>query len=130
MLEEARSFARLKLAEILLRGVNDPTGDCPHKCGWSSKHAYAYLQLLQGQELWPTHLSRIPISEAVELAEKIPDPIPEEKSFQCKYDYKHRAPAYRRNRRWSVENLNNSVGLCLHCVRSGSANSSYCAVTH
>ena len=104
------------------------TGTCVHKCGWSSKYAYAYLKLLEGQDLWPTRL--LCISEAIEKAEKMPDPIPEEESIGCSYEYKHAAPEYRRSRRWSVDNLNKSIGLCLHCVRSGGADSSYCWIKH
>ncbi|KAL2040036.1 hypothetical protein N7G274_007439 [Stereocaulon virgatum] len=128
LLEEQRSFARLRLAEILLAGVNDCTGTCVHKCGWSSKYAYAYLKLLERQDLWPTHL--LCISKAIEIAEKMPDPIPEEPSVSCTFGYKHAAPEYRRNRRWSLADLNNSIGLCLHCIRSGSATSSYCRIEH
>jgi hypothetical protein len=41
LLEEQRSLAKLKLAEILIAGINDATGMCVHTCGWSSKYAYA-----------------------------------------------------------------------------------------
>ncbi|KAF2675684.1 hypothetical protein K458DRAFT_324012 [Lentithecium fluviatile CBS 122367] len=129
-LEEARNSARLELADILLKGVNDPTVHCVHKCGWSSKYAYAYLKSLEGQQLWPTHLYRTSISKALESAEKMSDPVPKESSVSCTYGYKHRTPEYRRNRCWSLEQLNNSIGLCLHCVRSGSASASSCRVTH
>lgn len=78
--------------------------------------------------LWPTRL--LCISEAMEIAEKMPDPIPEEPSIACTYEYKHAAPEYRRNRRWGLVNLSNSIGLCLHCVRLGSAASSYCRMEH
>src|ERR1700728_3033503 len=125
LLEEQRSFARLKLAEILIAGINDRAGNCLYRCGWSSKYAYAYLKLLERQNLWPTHL--LCISEAIEIAEKMPDPIPEEPSIACSYGYKHAAPEYRRNRRRSLDDLNNSIGLCLRCVRSGSADS-YCQI--
>ncbi|KAL7798795.1 hypothetical protein V8C43DRAFT_244435 [Trichoderma afarasin] len=49
----------------------------------------------------------------------MPDPIPEESSTACTYGYKHTAPAYRRNRTESLDDFNESIGLCLHCVRSG-----------
>ncbi|KAL2825048.1 hypothetical protein BDW59DRAFT_146745 [Aspergillus cavernicola] len=64
LLEEQRSFARLKLGDILLTGIH--TGGCRYKCGWSSKYAYAYLQLLERQNLWPTGLGSI--SKAIERA--------------------------------------------------------------
>ncbi len=70
------------------------------------------------------------ISEAIEKAEKMPDPIPEEPNIACTYEYKHAVPQYRSNRRWSLDNLNDRIGLCLHCVPSGSAASSYCRIKH
>lgn len=98
---------------------------CVHKCGWTSKYAYAYLKLLEAKDLWPARLVNISISEAIELATNIPDPIPGEPSVACTYGYKHAAPEYRRDRSWSLDTLNNSLGLCLYCVRSGSTDS-YC----
>ncbi|KAK2057686.1 hypothetical protein LY76DRAFT_593972 [Colletotrichum caudatum] len=123
LLEEQRGFARLKMAEILISGVNDETGRCVHRCGWTSKYAYAYIKLLQREYLWPAHLHHISISKALELAERMPDPIPEESSTACTYEYKHAAPAYRRDRSLSLDNFEKSIGLCLDCVRSGSMNS-------
>ncbi|KAL7909984.1 hypothetical protein GGI35DRAFT_468975 [Trichoderma velutinum] len=120
LLEEQRGFARLRVAEILIAGVNDGTGLCVHKCGWTSKYAYAYIKLLEGEHLWPAHLPHISISKALQSAERMPDPIPEESSTACTYGYKHAAPAYRRNRTLSLDLFNKSIGLCLHCVRSGS----------
>ncbi|PVH69810.1 hypothetical protein DL98DRAFT_564318 [Cadophora sp. DSE1049] len=98
LLEGQRSFARLKLAEILIAGINDGTGMCVHKCGWTSKYAYAYLKMLETRDLWPARLLHISISKAIDLAEKMPDPIPEESSIACIYEYKHAAPEYRRGR--------------------------------
>lgn len=95
-------------------------GGCYHKCGWTSKYAYAYLQLLRGKSLWPACLFKMSISEAIELVETMPDPIPEEQNAECTFAYKHAAPEYRRDRCPHLDRLNNSVGLCLHCVRSGS----------
>jgi hypothetical protein len=130
MLEEQRGFARLKIAEILMAGVNDGTGLCVHKCGWTSKYAYAYMKLLEREGLWPAHLPNISISKALESAERMPDPVPEESSTPCTYGYKHAVPEYRRNRRWSLDNFNKSIGLCLHCVRSGSMYSSCSQHSH
>lgn len=127
LLEEQRNRARLKLAEILIAGINDGTGMCVHKCGWSSKYAFAYMQSLQRHDLWPTHL--LCLSDAMDLAEKMPDPVPDEKSCTCAYEYKHTVPEYRRNRRWSLENLKNSIGLCFRCVQSGGIDSLPCQCT-
>lgn len=98
---------------------------CVHKYRWTSKYAYAYLKLLERKDLWPVRLLYISISKAIELAEKMPDPIPKEPSITYTYKYKHAAPEYRRDRCWSLDDLNNSIGLCLHCVRSGSTDSYY-----
>jgi hypothetical protein len=85
---------------------------CVHRCGWTSKYAYAYLKLLERKDLWPARLLHISISKAIELAEKMPDPIPEEPSIICRYEYKHAAPEYRGDRCRSLDILNNSIGLC------------------
>lgn len=108
------------MAEILIEGVNDGTALCVHRCGWTSKYAYAYIKLLEREHLWPEHLSQTSVSKALQSAERMPDPIPEESSTPCNYGHKHAAPAYRRNRIISLDFFDNSIGLCLHCVRSGS----------
>jgi hypothetical protein len=48
------------------------------------------------------------ISEAIELAENMPDPIPEELSITCRYDHNHAAPEYKKSaaevlRTWTTE---------------------------
>ncbi|PTB51909.1 hypothetical protein M431DRAFT_522865 [Trichoderma harzianum CBS 226.95] len=130
LLEEQRGSARLRVADVLMAGVNDWTGHCCHKCGWTSKYAYAYIKLLESERLWPAKLPRISISEALQSAERMRDPIPEESSAACTYGYKHTAPAYRRNRTSSLDDFNKSIGLCLHCVRSGSMDSNCSERSH
>ncbi|KAJ5365939.1 hypothetical protein N7517_008825 [Penicillium concentricum] len=76
VLEEQRGFARLKLGEILIGGITAQA--CVHRCGWTSKYAYAYIKLLETQRLWPTAL--VVITEAIERADRMPDPVPEESS--------------------------------------------------
>ena len=105
LLEEARGMARLDLADILMSGINDPTGTCVHRCGWSSKYAYAYLKLLQTHDLWPGALTRLSIADAIAKAAIIPDPVPEEASHSCTYSYKHSVPEYRKNRQQDLTNL-------------------------
>jgi hypothetical protein len=35
---------------------------CVHRCGWTSKYAYAYLNLLEKKDLWPAgHLVWLPV---------------------------------------------------------------------
>ena len=87
---------------------------CVYKCGWLSKYAYDYLKLLERQDLWLTHL--LCISRVIEIVEKIPDLIPEEPSILYTFGYKHAALEYRSNRRWSLADLNNSIGLYLYYV--------------
>jgi hypothetical protein len=96
------------------------TGMCVHRCGWTSKYAYAYLKLLEREQLWPAGLLHISISKAIELADKKPDPVPEEPSIACTYSYKHAVPEYRRERCMKLDILNSIIGLCLHCVREDS----------
>ncbi|KAH7128201.1 hypothetical protein B0J11DRAFT_483915 [Dendryphion nanum] len=130
LLEEARSITRLKLASILLNGVNDITGSCCHRCGWTSTHAYAYVKQLEEREIWPAHLSHKPIYKVIETAETMPDPVPKEESAHCTYSYKHCLPEYRSERQKPLENLTRPVGLCLHCIISNSGNPLDCKLTH
>jgi hypothetical protein len=124
--KEARGLARLRLANILIKGADDPIGSCVHKCGWSSKHAFAYLQELEKQDLWPIDLTRQSMSKAIEMVSRVPDPIPRESSAPCQYGYKHCAPEYRRHHQWGLEDLDKKVGLCLLCIRKGDDNALSC----
>jgi hypothetical protein len=71
-----------------MKGINDVTGTCVHRCGWSSMYAYAYLKLLRTENLWPADLGRKSIAEAIQRAETMPDPVPEEANSSCQYSYK------------------------------------------
>ncbi|EFR00967.1 hypothetical protein MGYG_03969 [Nannizzia gypsea CBS 118893] len=126
-LEEQRNSARLKLGDILIGGITSG-GMCVHKCGWTSKYAYAYLELLRHQGLWPTGL--VTISKAIEQAESIPDPVPDERSAPCQYDYKHEVPEFRKDRQWSIHRLKEHTGLCLPCVRMGKSKLTFCDGSH
>ncbi|KAF2843893.1 hypothetical protein T440DRAFT_437076 [Plenodomus tracheiphilus IPT5] len=130
LLEEARSTARLDLADILVSGIDDPTGSCVHRCGWSSRYAYAYLQLLQARDLWPRALSCLSIADAIVKAETMPDPVPKEADPSCTYSYKHSVPEYRKNRQWRLANLDSKTGICLQCTKTRSENASRCQIQH
>ena len=123
-------MARLEFAEILLSGIHDPVRTCVHRCGWSSKYAYAYLKLLKTQDLWPRAMSGISVANAILKAEMIPDAVPDEASQSCPYSYKHSVPEYRRNRHWNLSNLDSKTGLCLHCIRYSSQNAVRCQIEH
>lgn len=126
LLEEQRDFTRLKPGDILLGDIE--SGGCAHKCGWTSKYAYAYLKSLRNHRLWPTGLSNI--SEAIERVGSMPDPIPDERNTSCTYEYKHTAADYRRRRQWLVDDLRENVGLCLHCTRMENSKSTHCHRSH
>jgi hypothetical protein len=104
---------------MLIDGINDWTGMCVQRREWTSKYAYAYLKLLERKDLWPARLYGISISKAIKLPEKMSDPIPEESSIACTHAYKHAAPEYRKTRYMRLDILDDSIGLCLYCVRSG-----------
>ena len=101
---------------------------CGNSCGWSAKYTYGYINLLESRDLWPTQ--PYCISEVIEIAKMMPDPIPQERTFKCPYGYLHGASLYRSIRREDLDNLKNSIGLCLHCVKSSSDDSSYCRLQH
>lgn len=81
----------------------------------------AYIKLLERENLWPAHLTHTFIFKALESAETIPDPLPEESSTICTYGYKHAAPAYRSEwssggkRKKKVAAYYIAVGLCVLC---------------
>ncbi|KAK7177376.1 hypothetical protein PSPO01_16576 [Paraphaeosphaeria sporulosa] len=126
LLEGQRSLARLKLADILQSGIH--AAGCCHRCGWDSKYAYAYLRLLQDNGFRPTEL--INISKSIKSVELLHDPVPEERSTECNFGYKHKPPEYRKDRRWQVEFLESHTGLCLYCVRGGRSDPCYCSIDH
>ncbi|TXB97405.1 hypothetical protein FocTR4_00010946, partial [Fusarium oxysporum f. sp. cubense] len=130
LLEEQRGFTRLEIAEILLEEVNDSTGLCIHKRGWTSIHAYAYIKLLERKDLWPKSLSHTSISKVLESAERMPDPIPEELSTKCTYAYKHDVPQYRKERSWRLDTFYESIGLCLYCICFGGISSNCSKASH
>ncbi|KAH7394023.1 hypothetical protein DE146DRAFT_790354 [Phaeosphaeria sp. MPI-PUGE-AT-0046c] len=130
LLEGARSAARLQLATILIRGVGTEYRSCVHRCGWSSKYAFAYIQQLNKNNLGPEALIHQSIADAIAQAEYMPDPIPDEDSGTCQYAYKHRVPGYRKDREWPLEHFKNNLGLCLPCVRAGDGNAANCQEPH
>jgi hypothetical protein len=75
------------------------------------------MKLLKTKDLWPGDLFHTSISKALKKAERMPDPVPEERSTQCQYAYKHEPPAYREDRRWELDSFNKKIGLCLRCTR-------------
>ncbi|KAJ5544098.1 hypothetical protein N7494_005377 [Penicillium frequentans] len=126
LLEEQRGFARLKLEEILLGGTK--ASSCVHRCGWTSKYAYAYIQLLETQSLWPMDIQSV--AESIERANRMPDPIPEERSTECKFGYKHFVPDYRSSYRYKLDNLDSCIGICLNCFLSKQPSAVSCQMTH
>jgi hypothetical protein len=70
----------------------------------NTPRSYDYRKLLGTKDVWPGALSRISVSQALEKAERMPDPFLEERSTQCRYVYK-REPQYTGNtavRNWTA----------------------------
>jgi hypothetical protein len=88
------------------------------------------MKLLEIKDLWPGDLFRISISKALEKAERMPDPVPEERSTECQYAYKHEPPSYREDRRWKLDSLNKKIGLCLVCTRLDRTDSNCSNTSH
>ncbi|APA05238.1 hypothetical protein sscle_01g000080 [Sclerotinia sclerotiorum 1980 UF-70] len=113
LLEQQRSFASLELSELLISGINERTGMCVHMRGWMCKYTCAYLNLLKNKQLWPANLLGISVSEAIEAAENMADPIPRNRSIVYKYEFRPDPAEYRKGRYRSLERLKNGIGLCL-----------------
>lgn len=109
LLEQKRGILRLRLAEILVQGFG--TGGCPHRCGWTSKYAYAYMILLEETRLVPTELPSI--SNSITEASNMRDPVPEEASVNCNYEAKHAEPKYRESRGWRLGALTSLGFACI-----------------
>ncbi|KAL3587904.1 hypothetical protein FPOAC2_13803 [Fusarium poae] len=69
LLEEQRGFARLRVAEILIAGVNDGTGMCYHKCGWTSKYACIYKTATRKRSLASTFVPHLHLQGTGESGE-------------------------------------------------------------
>lgn len=83
---------------------------------------------MKDTKLLPTGI--ICISKAIEQVEMMPDPIPEEESADGRCDYKHYVPNYRIEHRRDFNHLTAHIGICLHCLKLGKAELSYCNMVH
>ncbi|KAF7943039.1 hypothetical protein EAE96_010984 [Botrytis aclada] len=119
LLEAQRTHALTGLSEILLAGINDCHAKCHLKCGWTSKHAYAYMKLLERKTLWPIGLHKTSVYGAIEAVRDMPEPVVEEASDVCREAWNHKPPRYRDGRSERFKSLCEKTGLCLSCVRAG-----------
>jgi hypothetical protein len=132
LLEERRTVLRMKLEHLILRGVSYAI--CYNgrgECDFPSRCARAYIQLLQSAELWPIATVTMSISKAIDVLEKMGDPTVSFDGIQCDCLSMHSTPNYKRNRNKDLDELKNSVGLCLDCVFSGCTTATaYCSIKH
>jgi hypothetical protein len=71
------------------------------------------------------------ISEAIDVLEKTGNPTVSFDGIKCDYLFMHSTPSYRRNGTGDLDELKNSVGLCLDCVLSGrTAATPDCPIKH
>ena len=116
MLEEQRGLAKLQLANILI--VVGANSLCSYECGGSSSYSYAYMQSLNREDLWPGDISRMSISRALIKADGMPDPVRPECMTQCSMARFHDGDLpYRRRRIYELGTFDETIGLCLRCVR-------------
>ncbi|EWG41214.1 hypothetical protein FVEG_03364 [Fusarium verticillioides 7600] len=92
MLEEQRGFARLQLADILIRGAN--LGSCG-SCELKARYTDAYMSKLILEDLWPAYFSKMPISMALQRVEMMSDRVPRGQSHPCDRAHYHNVPLYR-----------------------------------
>jgi len=115
MLEEQRGLARIQLADNLITAGG--TNLCDYGCRWSRSYVYAYMPLLEREDLWPGMLSRVSISEAIMMADGMPDPEPQESSIECRSSRYHLPPPDRQSRHLNLNTFDVKIGLCLRCVQ-------------
>ena len=133
LLEERRSRMRMEFQQILFDGTKsgeaDGSGQCD--CGWSSRHSFAYVKLLQAESLQPSQMLNTTLSRLLDKLDRMPDPtVPRNNWAQCGYPW-HPNHHYREIRKWKLSKLKEANGLCIDCVRSNSTSEEQsCRVKH
>ena len=119
LLEERRTVLRMELEKLILRGASYATcSDEWGECDFPSRHSHAYIKLLQSVELWPIATVTMSISEAIGVLGKTGNPRVSLDGIKCSDLHLHSTPNYNWNRTKDLNELMNSVGLCLDCVFS------------
>ena len=110
---------RTELEQILIEGMTDAgKNDDQHcKCGWSSRHIFSYMKLLENEKLGPVQMLDTTISQVVERLEVMNDPALPPEWARCDYRW-HTEPNYRARRGQRLRTFKMINGLCIDCVRS------------
>ena len=104
----------MELEQLILRGASYATcGNACGECDFPSRYAYAYIKLLRSAELWPMATITMSISEAIDVFEKMGNPMVLFHGIKCDY---HSTPNYKTCCTKDLDKLKNSIGLCLDCV--------------
>lgn len=87
----------MRLQEVLLNGDTRICSGC--SCGWTSRYAFAYLQLLEREGLSPINVLDYQIWRALRRAEQLNDPTPPKDDGSCESCRQHSKSDYRENQR-------------------------------
>ncbi|KAF2000416.1 hypothetical protein P154DRAFT_492065 [Amniculicola lignicola CBS 123094] len=132
LLEERRSQMHVALQHMLLDGSTDAGSDYEPQCtcGWSGQHCLAYIGLLRTNNLWPSNMADITISQVMEKINVMGDPTLGNGWAQCGYRW-HRTTEYGRMRKYRLDSMQRSNGVCIDCVRSrATATKRNCRIKH
>jgi hypothetical protein len=118
MLEQRRAKMRADLMQLLIASLITPPEKCP--CGWASKNAMFQLNTMQSPQfgLLPQGLGLKTISQAMELAQQMPNPAI--KPIPCKDYQSHGKQNYSVAFKKEIARFKKEqIGLCLGCVKIG-----------
>ena len=121
----------MDLQEIILNGKKHQKGAC--NCDWASKNDDAYMEALQGSNLWPPSVFNTAVSHVLEKLRRLQDPALLKPNLQCVFTPvdAHRELKGKNERDSEANGIKEEAGLCLGCVRSGNANAPFpCRLKH
>ena len=130
-MEEQRSQMRIRLQEIILDGIKYMGSDHSNcSCGWTSRYNNAYMGLLISNQLWPSNMLDITVSQAIERIKQMNDPPQSHAWTPCDYRW-HPDIDYRNHTSPHLDNLKRTSGLCIDCVRSSIEDTKHtCRIQH
>lgn len=128
LLAERRTALQMELDQLIVEGASSATCSILWGgCDFPSRHTHAYIKLLRSAKLWPMATASMSISEAIDALEKTGNPTVSLDGIKHCDPY-HSTLNYSTKK---LDELKNSIGLCLDCVFSGrTAATPDCRIKH
>lgn len=90
---------------------------CSHNCGFRNKYGIAFLKQARDMAFWP--IDHISIDRATEQLAQMPDPATDGGCVECVVNYVAATCRYELD--CDLEQLKDSLGLCIRCIESFSS---------